>query len=502
MTAQPNTPQAPLSVSELIVRMQSRLRPLNPILVQGEISGLVRSQLGHRYFDLKEGNSKISCVIFRGAVTKLQDLRNGLMVRVGARVDIYAPRGSLQLKVDRIEPQGEGDLWLRYERLKAKLTEEGLFASERKRPLPRYPERIVLISSASGAAYHDVCKTLQLTWPWLRVSFVPSSVQGASASAEIVRALESCRSRRIADSHDLILLVRGGGSLDDLWCFNEEAVVRACADAALPVVTGIGHETDYTLCDFVADHRGATPTAAAAAISPGREWLGKHLAELLADGHGAVEARRRALRERWSQATARLAGLCPIGQIESLRQGLDLSQSQAGRAALALHSRLYGRFAGLRGLVLGLHPTLRAQRQREALGDLARRAHRCVLGRLDAAREALGALKGPLANAYPRHSLRLAEARLAPTTAELGRLHPLAMHERLSSRLADLRGRLEEAHPDRILAKGYARLSDSAGKLVRTRAQALAEDELSVHLQDGRFRARPLPEPPDAESEG
>jgi exodeoxyribonuclease VII large subunit len=239
---------------------------LGTLWVEGEISNLARPTSGHIYFSLKDATAQVRCAMFRPSTRRLGfDPANGLQVLVRARVGLYEPRGEYQLVVEHMEPAGAGALRQRFEALKAKLAAEGLFDPERKRPLPRVPRRIGVITSPTGAALRDVLIALRRRLPAVEVLIYPTVVQGEKAAPEIVAALERAGERRECD---LLILTRGGGSLEDLWPFNEEIVARAIAASAIPVISGVGHETDFTIADFVADLRAPTPSQAAELAVP------------------------------------------------------------------------------------------------------------------------------------------------------------------------------------------------------------------------------------------
>jgi exodeoxyribonuclease VII large subunit len=265
----------------------------NPVTVRGEISGFSRASSGHCYFSLKDASGQIRCAMFKRAASMADFMpRDGDLVEVRGRIDVYTPRGDLQLIVESISQAGQGALFEQFLRLKAKLEAEGLFDPSRKRALPLMPRKIGLVTSLGAAALHDVATALQRRVPHIPVVLSPASVQGANAPQEIIKALSKLyhlrqSKRRLeidllsnleknADSDiDVILLVRGGGSLEDLWAFNDEALARAIADSPIPIIVGVGHETDFSIADFVADMRAPTPTAAAELVSESQQtWLG------------------------------------------------------------------------------------------------------------------------------------------------------------------------------------------------------------------------------------
>ena len=263
------------SVSRLNREVRTLLEGAFPMLwVEGEVSNLSRPTSGHLYFSLKDELCQIRCALFRQHQRALPTSpRDGLQVIVRARVSLYEGRGDFQLIVDRLEEAGEGALRRAFELLRQRLAAEGLFAPEHKKVLPRLPKRIGIISSPSGAVLHDILMTLRRRFPAIPVLLYPVPVQGAGAAEEIARTIHLAAQRQECDA---LILARGGGSLEDLWAFNEEVVARAVYDCDIPVVSGVGHETDFTIADFVADVRAPTPTAAAELLSPDQnEWRGQ-----------------------------------------------------------------------------------------------------------------------------------------------------------------------------------------------------------------------------------
>jgi exodeoxyribonuclease VII large subunit len=248
----------------------------NPVSVRGEITGFSRAASGHCYFSLKDAQGQIRCAMFRRAASLLDFLpRDGELVEVQGRLGVYEPRGDLQLIVESLRRAGQGALFEQFLRLKAKLEAEGLFDSERKRPLPLLPRAIGIVTSLQAAALHDVVTCLRRRAPHVSVVLAPAAVQGAQAPGELVAALQSLYRLAEAGQLDLILLVRGGGSIEDLWAFNDEQLARTIVASPVPLVSGVGHETDFTIADFCADLRAPTPTAAAElAAQPQETWLG------------------------------------------------------------------------------------------------------------------------------------------------------------------------------------------------------------------------------------
>jgi exodeoxyribonuclease VII large subunit len=322
------------SVSELTARIQATLEhDFAAVALRAEVSNVARPRSGHIYLCLKDDAAQIQAVLWRSDARRLDfELSDGLAVRVWGRLTVYAPRGAYQVIIDRIEPEGIGALELAFRRTVARLAAEGLFDADRKRPLPRFPRRIVLVTSPTGAAVRDLCQVIGRRWRPAEVLIAPTRVQGAGAAAEIAAALA------LADQVagvDLIIVARGGGSLEDLWAFNEEVVARAIVATRRPVVTAIGHEVDVTIADFAADYRALTPSEAGERCVPDAREVGQeldHLADRLARagrgrleqararigrladrlaraGRGALEQRR----HRLARLAASLEALSPLG---------------------------------------------------------------------------------------------------------------------------------------------------------------------------------------------
>lgn len=246
----------------------------NPVRVTGELASFTRASSGHCYFTLKDAQAQLRCAMFKRAASLLDFApREGELVELTGRLDIYGPRGDLQLIVESMTRQGQGNLFEQFMRLKAQLEAEGLFDAARKRPLPAVPRRIGLVTSLGAAALHDVVTALRRRAPHLEVVLAPSLVQGEGAAAQLVQALDSLYDYHHSGGLDAILVVRGGGSMEDLWAFNDEHLARTIVASPVPLLSGVGHETDFTIADFVADVRAPTPTAAAEMVSPATEQL-------------------------------------------------------------------------------------------------------------------------------------------------------------------------------------------------------------------------------------
>lgn len=304
---------------------------LDDIWVRGEVSNLTKARSGHWYFTVKDSDAQLRCVMFRGAARGVRaNVQAGDEILVHGRVSVYEARGEYQLYADQIEAVGGfGDLHLRFEALKAKLDAEGLFDPGRKQPIPFFPSQIGVVTSPTAAAWHDINNVLQRRFPFAELILSPTLVQGAEAPAQIVRALE--RLNRGTDV-DVIILARGGGSLEDLWCFNDEQVARAVAASRIPVISGIGHEIDFTIADFVADLRAPTPSAAAELATPNRDDLLLDIDRLrngLAGSIGdSLSERKRDLRRLQSG----LRFTTPLKTVQQARRRIDEKRGQLERA--------------------------------------------------------------------------------------------------------------------------------------------------------------------------
>jgi exodeoxyribonuclease VII large subunit len=321
---------APVTVGDLTRYIREMFEVdyrLQDVWVEGEVSGVTRHASGHTYFTLKDASAQISCVMWKTVAPTYGALvvHGGQIVAHG-KVSVYEARGQYQLYVDRVQPKGLGDLHAQFELLKARLEAEGLFAPERKRALPEFPHRIGVVTSPTGAVIRDICNILARRWPLVEVILAPTQVQGKDAPPHIVAALDALYRR--ADL-DLIIVARGGGSLEDLWAFNDERVARKIADSPVPVVSGVGHETDFTIADFVADLRAPTPSAAAELATPDREEMSSQLAALRARLASALSDDLRARRIALQSQTRALSHLSPQARLANLRQRTDDLISQA-----------------------------------------------------------------------------------------------------------------------------------------------------------------------------
>jgi len=432
-----------LSPSQLNTLARDLLEGAFPLVwVEGELGNLSRPGSGHLYFTLKDARAQVRCALFKPKSQWLNFVpREGLRVLARGRLTLYEARGDYQLILDSLEEAGEGALRRAFEELKQKLTLEGLFETERKRPLPAFVRRLAVLTSPSGAAVRDVLSVLARRFPLLHVDVLPVPVQGEGAPAQIVTMLQRAyRSGR----YDTILLARGGGSLEDLWAFNDERLVRAIAQSPVPVVSAIGHETDFSLSDFVADVRAPTPSVAAELLVPSAQDL----------------------RARLRQLQRRVATL----QLHHLRR----DQQRADRAAIRLHAmRPQARLAMLH------------RRQEEA----HRRLHAALHKHLDRLRARMRHSDAVLRAMQPRRRLatlrqQLESLRMRPRAAIARRL----THDAL--RLRGIARSLEAVSPLKTVARGYAILLNEEGHVIRSVQDARVGDRLEARLTDGRLPLR------------
>jgi exodeoxyribonuclease VII large subunit len=441
-----------LSVSELTTQVKRLLeKQIGSLWVSGEITNLRAQSSGHIYFTLKDAGSQLSCVLFRQeSVPQRALLQDGQKVLVQGEVTVYEARGQYQLLVRAVELQGVGALQLKFEQLKQRLAAEGLFASERKRPLPSYPQRIGLITSPTGAAIRDVLHVIQRRHPGLEIILVPCRVQGEGAAAEIAQAIQLLNefSSALGAPHatlDLILITRGGGSLEDLWAFNEEAVAQAIFVSSIPVVSAVGHEIDFTIADFVADLRAATPSAAAELITEGVFASRQFVAEAAAVMNFRIRQRLAREQEDFQSVTQRMRRAHPRRRLDELTQRLDELQSALLRSAKQ----------GVRG-------------QRVAWQNLATRVLRVRPGQLLKQR---------------REELHLAVRQLR----ELGR-HQFA---NARNHFATQAARLRLLGPEQVLTRGYSITMDAAtGEILREAKRVKAGQRLRTRLKVGEVISR------------
>ncbi|MGI9456316.1 MAG: exodeoxyribonuclease VII large subunit [Aeoliella sp.] len=355
--ARPRAPQQPaLTVSQLTAQIKGLVEENFPgVWVAGEVSNFSRPQSGHCYFTLKDDKAQIRAVIWRGAASKLNfDLNDGLELVCHGRLDVYAPRGSYQLVVDQAHPQGVGSLELALRQLREKLKREGLFNSDRKRPLPKFPQRIGFVTSPTGAAIHDFLEVLRRRWIGAHVLVIPARVQGDGAAAEIAAGIKAAN--KLKPPLDVLVIGRGGGSLEDLWAFNEEAVVRAVAASRIPTISAVGHEIDVSLSDLAADVRALTPSEAAERVVPASEEIATRLTHFADRLHASIRRQVGQHQQTLVALAARRSFAHPHAPIEDRARAVDELESRARRAVLAVSRDREHRIAALSGKLESLSP--------------------------------------------------------------------------------------------------------------------------------------------------
>jgi len=409
--------------------------------LSGELSNLAQPASGHWYFTIKDARAQVRCALFRGSRGNVSgEPANGERVLVRGRISLYEARGDCQLIADAMLPAGSGDLQQAFEALKRKLEAEGLFAAERKRPLPGYPAAVAVVTSRSGAAVRDVLATLRRRWPAARVRLYATPVQGDRAVPGLIAALERVERDAAAP---VVILARGGGSIEDLWAFNDESLARRIASMPIPVVSGVGHETDFTIADFVADLRAATPTAAAEAVTPDGPALKRAIDDF---DRRRVSAQTRRLEQYWQRIDSLARRLC----------------------------------AG--------HPARRLNEARGRLDAIARRALQAVRTGVSNGATRLGALDQRLTARRPgrtiaelRKSLSAADARLLRAAG--GRV------QSDQARLAAAARALDHVSPLAILARGYALIEDGNGRILSRRGDFAVGQTIRTRVRDLRIES-------------
>lgn len=457
-----------LSVTELTAQVRRLLeKQIGKVWVAGEISNLRAQTSGHLYFTLKDANAQVNCILFRSdCLARREFLEDGRKVLLQGEMTVYETRGQYQLRVVAVELQGLGALQVAFEKLKQKLSAEGLFALERKRPLPRFPETIGLVTSPTGAAIRDVLHVAQRRNPGLRIIFAPCRVQGPGAADEIVWAIRALNEFAVAavfdrrtnlddveirrsqptatNKLDLILVTRGGGSLEDLWAFNEEAVARAIYESRVPVISAVGHEIDFTISDFVADFRAATPSAAAEIITEGVFSSCKFVSEI----------------SGWFQTRAR--------QLFRRKKDFLLGVSRQLQRA---------------------HPKRRVNDRLQRLDDLRTSLVRCVRHDWRKQQTASHLLRQRLWRLRPRQLLLQRKELIASTSERL--VEQARHHLRLAkNNVGELETRLRLLSPEQVLSRGYSITTDAAsGKVIRNSSEVRPGQKLKSRLATGEVRS-------------
>jgi exodeoxyribonuclease VII large subunit len=435
-------------VRDLVARASDLIeREFADVWVEGEISNCRSAPSGHVYFTLKDAEAQLPVVLFRRQAILLRfRAENGLQVLVRGRLSVYEQRGQLQLVAETMEPVGAGSLQIAFEQLRERLKAEGVFAPDRKRPLPAFPRAVGIVTSPAGAVIRDFLNIVNRRHSGLNVLLYPASVQGDSAPAEIEAGITALNTRTPEGSPlvDLIVLARGGGSLEDLSAFNDERVARAIAASRLPVVSAIGHETDFTIADFAADLRAPTPSAAAELVTEAHHKIGEYLAAQSRRTERAIrfrllQAEQRLARVPESRAQARIAAL-----LHRLTQRLDDLTFRVDSILTAQIRRLQAHIVALNAAVLRRDPRQQITHAREHLIDYRTRLCRSI-----------------------EHTLHASRARHAALDAYLHSLSPLA-----------------------VLDRGYALVLSSNGHLVRSASQVVPGDQVTTRLADGAFSSR------------
>jgi len=377
--------QQTLTVSQLTSQIKNSLEGEFPnVWVAGEISNHSRPQSGHSYFTLKDDQAQIRAVMWRSAAARLKfELADGLDVVCHGHIDVYAPRGSYQLVVDELQPKGVGALELALRKLREKLAAEGLFDPARKRKLPAFPRRVAFVTSPTGAAIHDFLQVLQRRWRGVDVLVIPARVQGEGAAQEVVAGIRLAN--RISPRLDILIVGRGGGSLEDLWTFNEEPVVRAIAASKIPTVSAVGHEIDVTLADLAADVRALTPSEAAERIVPAAEEISARVRAFQQRLRHAAHRRVMWLKARYDGIASQRPFRRPFDLIHDRSRELDEFAMQSNSAMRRMLREYEGRLATMAGKVDSLSPLAVLARgytitQDARSGDVIRAARRLRVG--------------------------------------------------------------------------------------------------------------------------
>ncbi|BDY06339.1 exodeoxyribonuclease VII large subunit [Ferrimonas sp. YFM] len=429
-----------LTVSALNRQLKATLeQQWGRVWLTGEISNLATPSSGHWYFTLKDERSQLRCAMFRGRNNRVTFRpRDGMQVLVRAQVTLYEPRGDMQLLVDSMQPAGDGLLKQQFEELKMRLAAEGLFASGAKQPLPDPIQTLGIITSPTGAAIHDVLSVLKRRNPALKVILYPTQVQGREAIPSLCRAIEVANER---DEVDCLLLTRGGGSLEDLWCFNEEAVARAVFASRLPIVSAVGHEVDVTIADFVADLRAPTPSAAAEMLSGDQRHQRQAIANLQHRLNHAIGRTLQQQHSRLSLLDSRLAAAHPSRQLATLSQRLDEQQLRLHHAMSQKLAQENRRLDNLTTRLQAWQPQRQVRQRQELLTSLSQRLQRGMS----------------------------------------------SLTERKNQQLAAQAQALNAISPLAVLGRGYAILQDESGKALTDASQVQVGDSLNARLHRGEL---------------
>ncbi|HEX7381603.1 MAG TPA: exodeoxyribonuclease VII large subunit [Nevskiaceae bacterium] len=473
------------SVSGLVQALRQVLETGFPtVWLEGELSNFSRPASGHWYFSLKDAHAQLRCAMFRSDNRRVRAVpQEGDQVLARGRVTVYDRRGDLQLICDHLEPAGIGALQREFERLKQRLEAEGLFDPARRRPIPPRPHRIGVITSGTGAALQDIVNTLRRRWPLAELCLRATPVQGAAAAPGIVAALAALPRQATVE---VIILARGGGSLEDLWAFNEEAVARAVRGCAVPVITGVGHETDFTIADFAADLRAPTPTAAAERASPDAAELAAHVLKLESR---VVSVATRGL-ERKADAAAslarRLARQHPRRFIQNAAQALDDALARLRLAAWRRHAALQAQLQANVRRVAAQHPRRRLAEQTRSLVSLQQRLVNRAEQQLRTSSQRWTLARHRLSTRRPTVPVKSRRAKNEELTRRLAQATRRQL-DRSRAHLKRNRTLLASLGPDAVLARGFAIATDASGALIRDAATQTRGAEIALRLQRGRL---------------
>jgi exodeoxyribonuclease VII large subunit len=437
------------TVTELTRQIRGALESrFGAVWVQGEISNYKLHPSGHQYFTLKDQRAQISCVIFRNTMLPPREaITDGGQVQVLGNLSVFEARGQYQLSVQILQPRGLGVLQARFEALKRKLEAEGLFAAERKRALPKFPRRIGIVTSPSGAAVRDILNVLRRRAPWLQILVSPVRVQGTGAAAEIAVALRELATPNPGwEPLDLIILARGGGSIEDLWEFNEEIVARTIADAHVPVVSAVGHEIDFTIADFVADLRAPTPSAAAEMIVPDVVDLQRRIQELGNCVHKCLRSFVEQQKTRLRFLSERALGRELVKKLHDAQQQIDVNRDALGRNAVQ---------------------------------------------KIDHCRRALTHAAAALQVRSPVRELAVRRTRLSDLRRRFAAL-PRRLLEKAQDRFRRMDGILRVLGPEATLRRGYSITTDEQGRLIKSKLGVRGKMKIRTRVVDGEFESEVL----------
>ncbi len=436
-------PEQVYTVSDITADIRESLEDqFNGVWIEGEISNLRLPGSGHHYFTLKDSGAQLSCVLFKGAATKNRiPLTDGMQVQVYGNISVYEARGQYQLIAQLVQPKGFGDLQAKFEALKQKLEGEGLFDPVLKKPIPKFPQRIGVVTSPTGAAIQDMINVMGRRAPWIRLMIQPVRVQGEGSAEEIAEGIRLLEHAADIPRPDLIIVARGGGSIEDLWAFNEEVVARAIAESSIPVISGVGHEIDFTIADFVADRREPTPSAAAENAVPDGESLRRHMEAVKATLDGRVE-----------------------GAIESF-----------SRQGNALYRELLAR-----------EPGRKIQSWAQSLDYLGERLEKVTDVRMENAKSKVGEQARLLDAVQPEKDIDRCSERLGQLFRDMEQVMESGVGD-CDQHLSHLAELMHSLSPDAVLKRGFSMTLDAEGQLIAKSEEIDSGDRLRTRFSDGEI---------------